>query len=89
MELPTARPLLTMAGLAPLFCCFALAQQSPGASAPSLTSIVQGIEKSQSEIPAQVDFKPSTGKGSIALRLWAHSAQVERKEPVDSVPRVA
>jgi hypothetical protein len=57
MELPIARPLLKMAGLAPLLCCFALAQQSPGASAPLLTSIVQGMEKSQSEIRAQAPYQ--------------------------------
>src|ERR1700750_1481779 len=57
MELPIARPLLTMAGVAPLLCCFALAQQSPGASAPSLTFIVQRMEKSQSEIRAQAPYQ--------------------------------
>ena len=57
MELPIARPLLKMAGVAPLLCWFALAQQSPGALVRSLTSIVQGMEKSQSEVRAQAPYQ--------------------------------
>jgi hypothetical protein len=57
MELSIARPLLKMVGVAPLLCCLAVAQQTPGASVSSLTSIVQGMEKSQSEVRAQAPYQ--------------------------------
>ena len=51
------RPLLKMAGVAPLLCCLAVAQQSAGTASLPLTSIVQGMEKSQSEIRAQGPYQ--------------------------------
>src|SRR5512144_226461 len=52
------RPVLGMAKLAPLFCCcLAVAQQGGGATGLSLTSIVQGMEKSQSEVRAQNPYQ--------------------------------
>ncbi len=58
MKLPITRPLLRMAGLAPLFCCcFAVSQQSGGAAALSITSIVQGMERSQLEARTQGPYQ--------------------------------
>jgi outer membrane lipoprotein-sorting protein len=51
------RPWLKMAGLMPLLCCFAIAQQSASMAAPSLNSIVQGMEKSQSDIRRQTPYQ--------------------------------
>ncbi len=51
-------PLLKMAGLTSLLCCFAIAQQSAKtAAAPSLTSILEGMEKSQSEVRQQTPYQ--------------------------------
>ncbi len=57
MKLAITRLLLKMAGLAPLLCCFTSAQQSASTSAPSVTSIVQGMERSQSEVRAQGPYQ--------------------------------
>jgi len=57
MKPAITRPLLKMAGVAPLLCCFAVAQQSASTAAPSLTSIVQEMEKSQSEVRAQGPYQ--------------------------------
>ena len=43
-------PLLNMAGVTLLLCCFAIAQQRAYPAAPSLTSIIQAMENSQSEV---------------------------------------
>ena len=50
-------PLLKMAGLTTLLCCFAIAQQSASTAVPSLTSIVRGMEKSQSEVRRQTPYQ--------------------------------
>lgn len=57
MKRAITRPLLKMAGLAPLLFCFAVAQQTASTAAPSLTSIVQGMERSQSEVRAQGPYQ--------------------------------
>ena len=46
MKLEITRPLLKMAWLTPLLCCFAVAQQSANAD---LIAVVQGMEKAQTE----------------------------------------
>ena len=51
------RPLLKMAGLSSLLCGFAIAQPSANPAAPSLTSILQGMEKSQSEVRQQTPYQ--------------------------------
>ncbi len=57
MNLAIATPLLKMGRLAPLLCCFAVAQQSANPTTLSLSSIVQGMEKSQSEVRAQASYQ--------------------------------
>jgi hypothetical protein len=57
MKAAITRRLLKMTGLIPLLCCFAIAQQSAKPAAPSLTSIVQGMEKSQSEVRRQTPYQ--------------------------------
>jgi hypothetical protein len=51
------RPLLKMAGLTPLFCCLAVAQQSDNSGALSLSSIVQRMENAQSEVRSQAPYQ--------------------------------
>jgi hypothetical protein len=50
-------PLLKMAGLTSVLCCFAIAQQSANTAAPSLTSVLQGMEKSQLEVRQQTSYQ--------------------------------
>jgi hypothetical protein len=50
-------PLLKMAGLTSLLCSFAIAQQSANTAAPSLTSILQAMEKSQLEVRQQPPYQ--------------------------------
>ena len=57
MKPPNTKSLLKMAVLAPLLCCFALAQQSAGVAVPSLASIVQRMEESQSKARAQAPYQ--------------------------------
>src|SRR6202022_3481741 len=57
MKLEITRPLLTMARLVPLLCCLAVAQQSASSGALSLSSIVHGMEKAQSEVRAQAPYQ--------------------------------
>jgi len=57
MKLEITRPLLKMAGLTPLLCCIAVAQQSASSGALSLSSIVQRMEKAQSEVRAQAPYQ--------------------------------
>ena len=52
----STRRLLKLAGLTPLLCCFAFAQQNAGSGA-SLSSIVQQVEKSQSEVRSEVPYQ--------------------------------
>jgi hypothetical protein len=51
--------LLKMAGLTSLLCCFAIAQQNANtpAAPPSLTSILEGMEKAQSEVRQQTPYQ--------------------------------
>src|ERR1700737_3248519 len=52
VEIPGS--LLMMAGMTPLlFCCFAIGQHSASPEVPSLTSIVQEMERAQSEVRPQ------------------------------------
>jgi hypothetical protein len=97
MKRQIARPLVKMAALTLLPCCLALAQNS---SAPDLATIVQGVERAQSEgrqqtpyqvireyrlfgaksasanteVVAQVDFKPPTSK-DYSIQRWSGSAR--------------
>ncbi len=50
-------PLLKMAGLTLLLCCFAIAQQRANTGALSLTSIIQAMENSQSDVRRQVPYQ--------------------------------
>jgi hypothetical protein len=50
-------PLLKMAGLTSLLCCFAIAQQSASTTAPSLASILQSMERSQSEVRQRTSYQ--------------------------------
>jgi hypothetical protein len=50
-------PLLKMAGLTSLLCCFAASQQSASTTAPSLASILQSMEKSQSEVRQRTSYQ--------------------------------
>lgn len=54
MKWKITRPLLKMAGLTPLLCCLALAQQN---AKPDLTTIVQGMERAQSEVRPQTPYQ--------------------------------
>ena len=56
MKLSSTRPLLKLAGLTPFLCCFAFAQQTAGSGA-SLSSIVQQVEKTQSEVLSEVPYQ--------------------------------
>jgi hypothetical protein len=49
-------PLLKIAGLTLLLCCFAIAQERANTAAPSLTSIIQAMENSQSDVRRQVPY---------------------------------
>jgi hypothetical protein len=51
------RSLLKLAGLTPLLCCFAYAQHGASTASRSLSSIVQGMEKSQSKVRAQSPYQ--------------------------------
>ncbi len=53
----TPRTLLAMAWLTPALCCLAVAQQGGRAEVPSLSSIVQGLEKAQSEVRAPTPYQ--------------------------------
>jgi hypothetical protein len=58
MKLENTRPLLTVAGMmTPLLCCLAMAQQNTRSGVLSLTSIVQSMEKAQSEVRPQVPYQ--------------------------------
>jgi outer membrane lipoprotein-sorting protein len=49
--------LLKMAGLTSLLCCLAVAQKNASTAAPSLESILQGMDKSQSEVRQQTPYQ--------------------------------
>ncbi len=49
--------LLKIAGLTSLLCCFAIAQQNAGTASPTLESVVQGMERSQSEVRQQTAYQ--------------------------------
>jgi hypothetical protein len=57
MNLETPRTLLVIACLTPGLCCVAIAQPSGRPEVPSLSSIVQGMEKAQSEVRAQTPYQ--------------------------------
>jgi hypothetical protein len=56
MKVSSTRRLLKLAGLTPLLCWFAFAQQTAGSGA-SLSSIVRQVEKSQSEVRSEVPYQ--------------------------------
>ncbi len=53
MKLEIKKTVLTMGWLTPLLCSLAVAQQSASSGAVSLSSIVEGMEKAQSEVRPQ------------------------------------
>ncbi len=57
MSLKTTAALLKMGLLSAMLCCFALAQESTGPAAPSLTSIIQAMEKVQSDARPQAPYQ--------------------------------
>ena len=87
MNLETPRTLLVMAWLTPALCCVAIAQPSGRPEVPSLSSIVQGMEKAQSEVRAQTPYQVireyrlfgATSSGANADVV----AQVDFKPPTD------
>jgi outer membrane lipoprotein-sorting protein len=85
MKLAITRSLLKMTGLAPLLCCFAIAQQSAGTAAPSLNSIVQGMEKSQSEVRPQTPYQVIREYSLFGMKSSSANAdvvaQVDFKSP--------
>ena len=56
MKASSTRPLLKLAGLTPFLCWFAFAQQTASSGA-SLSSIVQQVEKTQSEVRSEVPYQ--------------------------------
>jgi hypothetical protein len=77
-------PWLKMAGLTPLLCCLAVAQQSASTAVPSLTSIVRGMEKSQSEIRQQTPYQVIREYSLFGMR--SSSANAEVVAQVDFTP---
>ena len=76
MKVSCRRPLLKLAGLTPFFCWFAFAQHTASSGA-SLSSIVQQVEKTQSdvrsEVPYQIirEYRLLGPKSSVLMpRLW-------------------
>ena len=57
MKLEIKKTVLTMGWLTPLLCSLAVAQQSASSGALSLSSIVQGMEKAQSEVRPQTPYQ--------------------------------
>ena len=56
MRVSSARTLLKLSGLTPFLCCFAFAQETASSGA-SLSSIVQQVEKTQSEVRSEVPYQ--------------------------------
>jgi hypothetical protein len=77
-------PLLKMAGLTTLLCCFAIAQQNASTAAPSLTSIVRGMEKSQSEVQRQTPYQVIREYSLFGMK--SSSANAEVVAQVDFTP---
>ena len=77
-------PLLKMAGLTTLLCCFATAQQSASTAIPSLTSIVRGMEKSQSEFRRQIPYQVIREYSLFGMK--SSSANAEVVAQVDFTP---
>ena len=69
-------PSLKMAGLTTLLCCFAIAQQSAGTAVPSLTSIVRGMEKSQSEVRRQTPYQVIREYSLFGMKSSSANAEV-------------
>jgi hypothetical protein len=76
MTLVIMTPWLKMAGLTPLLCCFAVAQQSASAAAPSLTSIIRGMEKSQSEVGRQTPYQVIREYSLFGMKSSSANAEV-------------
>ena len=57
MSLKTTTALLKMGLLSAILSCFTLAQESTGPGAPSLTSIIQAMEKAQSDVRPQAPYQ--------------------------------
>ena len=77
-------PLLKVAGLTTLLCCFATAQQSASTAVPSLTSIVRGMEKSQSEVRRQTPYQVIREYSLFGMK--SSSANAEVVAQVDFTP---
>jgi hypothetical protein len=77
-------PLLKVGGLTTLLCCFAIAQQSASTAVPSLTSIVRGMEKSQSEIRRQTPYQVIREYSLFGMK--SSSANAEVVAQVDFTP---
>ena len=69
-------PLLKMAGLTTLLCCFAIAQQSASTAVPSLTSIIRGMEKSQSEVRQQTPYQVIREYSLFGMKSSSANAEV-------------
>jgi hypothetical protein len=57
MNLKTITALLKMGLLSAMLCCFALAQETTGSRALFLTSIIQEMEKAQTEVRPQPPYQ--------------------------------
>jgi hypothetical protein len=84
MKLPITRPLLKMTVVAPLFCCFALAQQTAGTAVPSLSSLIQRIEESQTKVRAQTPYQVIREYSLFGMK--SSSANAEVLAQVDFTP---
>src|ERR1700687_5008730 len=69
-------PLLKMAGLTSLLCSSAIAQQSANTTAPSLTSILQGMEKSQFEFRQQLPYQVIREYSVSGMKISSANADV-------------
>jgi hypothetical protein len=76
MNPPTTRSLLKTAMVAPLLCCFALAQQRAGMEAPSVASIVQRMEVSQSKARVPVPYQVIREYSLFGMKSSSANAEV-------------
>src|SRR5882757_3507330 len=84
MKPPTTRSLLKMAVVAPLLCCFASAQQTAVRPAPSLASIVQQMEESQSKVRPQTPYQVIREYSLFGMK--SSSANAEVVAQLDFIP---
>ena len=84
MKPPTTKSLLKTAVVAPLLCCFALAQQRAGVAVPSVASIVQRMEESQSKARVQAPYQVIREYSLFGMK--SSSANAEVLAQVDFTP---